>query len=69
LTEDSEAGVVTEKSGGVAGGERECGDVCSRIAGERKTAFGYFACEKKKRSCLRVKCQEKWWVAVRRIAV
>ena len=48
--------MVTEKSGGVVGGERECGDVCSRIAGERKTAFGYFACEKKKRSCLRVKC-------------
>jgi len=47
---------------------------CSRVAGERKTEFGYFACEKKqkeskekKQSCLQVKCQEKWWEAVRRI--
>jgi len=28
---------------------------------------GYFACEKKKQSCLQVKCQKKWWVSVRRI--
>jgi len=33
----------------------------------RETEFGYFAGEKKKQSCLQVKCQEKWWVAVRRI--
>ena len=37
---------------------------CSGVAGERKTEFGYFACKK---SCLQVKCQEKWWVAVKRI--
>jgi len=33
------------------------------------TEFGYFASEKKKQSCLQVKCQEKWWVAVTRFAV
>jgi len=37
LTEDSEAGVVTEKSGGVAGGERECGDdVAGLLVRERR---------------------------------
>ena len=57
----------TEKSGGVAGGESECGDdVYSGVAGERETEFGYFAGEKKRQSC-QVKCQEKWSVAVRRI--
>jgi len=45
---DSKAGVKTEKSGGVAGGEGECGDVvAARVAGERKMGFGYFACEKR----------------------
>jgi len=45
---DSKAGVKTEKSGGVAGGEDECGDVvAARVAGERKMGFGYFACEKR----------------------
>ena len=38
---------------------------CSGVAGERQMELGYFACEK--RSCLQVKCQEKWWVAMRRI--
>jgi len=64
---DSETGVKTEKPGGVAGEEGECGDDdCSEVAGERKAEFGYFACEKKKQSCPQVKCQENWWVAVRR---
>jgi len=65
-TSDSEAGVKTEKSGRVAGGEGEWED---DVAGwlVRETEFGYFACEKKKQSCLQVKCQEKWWEAVRRI--
>ena len=45
---DSKAGVKTEKSGGVAGGEDECADVvAARVAGERKMGFGYFACEKR----------------------
>ena len=44
-TSDSEAGVKTEKSGGVAGGEGECvGDVAWLVV--RETQFGYFACEK-----------------------
>jgi len=37
------------------------------VASERKAEFGYFASEKKKQSCLQVKCQEKWWEAARRI--
>jgi len=37
------------------------------VAGEIKAEFGYFASEKKKKRCLPVKCQEKWWEAVRRI--
>ena len=59
----------TEKSGGVAGGEGECGDDVAGLL-VRETGLGYFACEKKKQSYLQVKCQEKWWhwwVAVRRI--
>ena len=43
--------------------------LCSRVAGERKAEFGYFAFEKKKQSCLQVKCQKKWWVAVRKTLV
>jgi len=54
---DSKAGVKTEKSGEVAGGEGECrDDVAARVAGERKMGFGYFACEKKKQTCLQMKC-------------
>ena len=46
-TSDSEAGVKTEKSGGVAG-EDECGDdVVGLLLRERETEFGYFACEKR----------------------
>ena len=43
--------------------------LCSRVAGERKAEFRYFAFEKKKQSCLQVKCQKKWWVAVRKTLV
>ena len=39
---------------------------CSRVAGERKTEFGYFACEKRKAACKwSASRQEKWWVVVR----
>ena len=44
---DSEAAVKTEKSRGVAGGEGECAD---DVAGEKKTEFGYFACEKRSKA-------------------
>jgi len=37
------------------------------VAGETEREFGYFTGEKKRQSCLQVKCQEKWSVAVRRI--
>jgi len=39
--------VKTEKSRGVAGGEGECAD---DVAGEKKTKFGYFACEKRSKA-------------------
>ena len=52
-TSGSEAGVKTEKLGGVAvaGGEGECGDdVAVWLASERKTEFVYFACEKRSKA-------------------
>ena len=65
-TSDSEAGVKTEKLGGVAGGEGECGDdVAGLLVRERRSLD--ILPVKKKQSCLQVKFQEKWWVAVRRI--
>jgi len=57
--------VKTGKSAGVAGGEGEYGDDVVGLL-VRETEFGYFAV-KKEQSCLQVKCQEKWSVAVRRI--
>jgi len=45
-TSDSEAGVRTEKSGGVAGGVGECGDDVVGLL-VRQTEFGYFAGEKR----------------------
>jgi len=45
-TWDSEAGVKTEKSGGVPGGEGERGDDVVGLL-VRETEFGYFAGEKK----------------------
>jgi len=39
---------------------------CSRVAGDRKTELGYFACEKEAK-LFAVKRQEKWWVAVRMV--
>jgi len=65
-TSDSEAGVKTEKLGGVAGEEGECGDdVAGLLVRERRSLD--ILPVKKKQSCLQVKFQEKWWVAVRRI--
>ena len=64
-TSDSEAGVKTEKSGGVPGGEGECGDdVVGLLVRERRSLD--ILPVKKRQSCLQVKCQ-KWSVAVRRI--
>jgi len=41
--------VKTEKLGGVAGGEGECGDdVAGLLVRERQ--FGYFACEKRSKA-------------------
>ena len=45
-TSDSDAGVKTEKSGGVPGGEGERGDDVVGLL-VRETEFGYFAGEKK----------------------
>jgi len=65
-TSDSEAGVKTEKSGGVPGGEGECGDdVVGLLVRERRSLD--ILPVKKRQSCLQVKCKEKWSVAVRRI--
>jgi len=65
-TSDSEAGVKTEKSGGVAGGVGECGDdVVGLLVRERRSLD--ILPVKKRQSCLQVKCQEKWSVATRRI--
>jgi len=65
-TSDAEAGVKTEKSGGVAGGAGECeNDVAGFLVRERRSLD--ILPVKKKQSCLQVKFQEKWWVAVRRI--
>jgi len=65
-TSDSEAGVKTEKSGGVAGGVGECGDdVMGLLVRERRSLD--ILPVKKRQSCLQMKCQEKWSVAMRRI--
>jgi len=63
-TSDSDAGVKTEKSGGVPGGEGECGDdVLGLLVRERRSLDILPV----KKECLQVKCQGKWSVAVRRI--
>ena len=65
-TSDSDAGVKTEKSRGVPGGEGECGDdVVGLLVRERRSLD--ILPVKKRQSCLQVKCQEKWSVAVRKI--
>ena len=64
-TSHSEAGVNTEKSGGVAGGEGECGDDVVGLLVRERWSFDIFPVKKNRRSCLQVKCQEKWSVAVR----
>jgi len=55
--------VKTEKLGGVAGGEGECGDdVAGWLVRERRS-LDVLSVKKKKRSMhIQVKCQEKWWV-------
>ena len=61
-TSDSEARVKTEKLGGVARGEGECGDgVAGLLVRERWNLDILLV---KKRS--KVQFQENWWVAVRR---
>ena len=66
-TSDSEAGVKTEKSGGVPGGEGECGDDVVGLLVRERRSLDILLVKKKKQSCLQVKCQEKWSVAVKRI--
>jgi len=62
-TSDSEAGVKTEKSEGVAGGEGECGnDVMGLLVRDRRS-LDILPVKKE----AELKCQEKWSVAVRRI--
>jgi len=56
-TSDSEAGVKTEKSGGVAEGVGECGDdVVGLLVTDRRSLD--ILPVKKRQSCLQVKCQE-----------
>ena len=62
-TSDSEAEMKTEKSGGVAGGEGECGDDVAVWLVRERRSLDILPVKKKKQSCL----QEKWWVVVRRI--
>jgi len=58
--------VKTEKLGVVAGGEGECGDdVAGWLVIERRSLD--ILPVKRKQSCLQVKCQERWWDAVKRI--
>ena len=57
----------TQKSGGVRGGEGECGDDLSGLLVRERRSLDILPVKKKKQSCLHVKCQEKWWEAVRRI--
>ena len=54
-TSGSEAGVKTEKLGGVAGGEGECGDDVAGLLVRERRSLDIFASEKKKQSCLQVK--------------
>jgi len=56
----------TESSGGVAGGEGECGDDVTGLLVKERRSLDILPI-KKKQGCLQVKWQEKWWVAVRRI--
>jgi len=55
-TSDCDAGVKTEKSGGVQGGEGEYGDdVVGLLVRERRSLDILLV--KKRQSCLQVKCQ------------
>ena len=64
-TSDSEAGVKTEKSRGEAGGEGECRDDVAGLLVRERRSLDILPVKKKKQSCLQVKCQEKWWLAIR----
>ena len=50
----------------MAGGEGECGDDLVGLLMRDRRSFDILPV-KKRQSCLQVKCQEKWSVAVRRI--
>ena len=51
----------------MAGGEGDCGDdVAGWLVRERRS-LNILPVNEKEQSCLQVKYQEKWWVAVRRI--
>jgi len=56
-TSDSEAGVKTEKSGGVAGEHGECGDDVVRLLVRDRRSLDILPVKKKRQSCLQVKCQ------------
>ena len=56
----------TEKLGGVAGGEGECGDdVAGWLVRERRSLD--ILPVKKEAKLSEVKCQERWWEVVKRI--
>ena len=57
--------MITEKLGGVAGKEGECRDDVAGLLVREKRSLDILPV--KKQRCLQVKCQEKWWEAVRRI--
>jgi len=62
----SEAGVKTEKLGGVAGGEGECGDgVAGWLVRERRSLDVLPVKKEAKLSASEV--QDSWWEAVKRI--
>ena len=65
-TSDSEAGVKTEKLGGVAGGEGECGDDAAGLLVRERQSLDILKV-KKEAKLSEVKFQENWWIAVRRI--
>ena len=55
----------TEKSRGEAGGEGECRDDVAGLLVRERRSLDILPVKKKKQSCLQVKCQEKWWLAIR----
>ena len=49
-TSDSEAGLKTEKSGGEAGGEGECGDDVVGLLVRERRSLDIFSCEKRSKA-------------------